>query len=144
MRSSKQEAQRRAKINRAAAFAGRPIGRVKQAIQPRGKTDRAASFARRPAARVRHQTELDTAIFMISEAIQEMGFALDAASVAIMYYVYDPEPEESLGTLARAKENLTHAIKSIEKVAAEFREAAVSGNRPFSKPDPDALSAKIA
>lgn len=140
MRSSKQVTQRRAKTDRAASSARRPTVRASQATQPRAKTSRAASFASRPTARGRQQPELDTAIFIISEAIQQIGYALEAASVAIMYYVYDPEPEDSLGTLDRAKANLTDAIKSIDKVAREFREAAVSGNRPFSKPDPDALS----
>jgi hypothetical protein len=126
MRSSKQVTQRRAKTDRAASFARRPTASVKQAIQPRAQTDRAASFARRPTGRAQHQPELvirqdsdDAVIQTISEAIQHMGFALDDASVAINYHIYNPEPEKSAGPLARAKENLTYAIEMIDSAVAQ-------------------------
>jgi hypothetical protein len=64
------------------------------------------------------QERAERAIGIIIEAIQETALALDAASLAIMYYIpaKGAEPTEALLRLARVKERFGRALYLIDKV----------------------------
>ena len=64
------------------------------------------------------QERAERAIGIVIEAIQETALALDAASLAIMYYIpaKGAEPKEALLRLDRAKERFGRAIYLIDKV----------------------------
>jgi|HubBroStandDraft_6_1064221.scaffolds.fasta_scaffold426208_1 hypothetical protein len=64
------------------------------------------------------QERAERAIGIIIEAIQETAFALDAASLAIMYYIpaKGAEPKEALLRLDRVKERFGRALYLIDKV----------------------------
>jgi hypothetical protein len=64
------------------------------------------------------QERADRAIGIIIEAIQEIASALDAASVAIMYYIpaKGAEPKEALHKLDCAKQHFARALHLIDEV----------------------------
>jgi hypothetical protein len=64
------------------------------------------------------QERAERAIGIIIEAIQETALALDAASLAIMYYIpaKGAEPKEALLRLDRVKERFGRALYLIDQV----------------------------
>ena len=64
------------------------------------------------------QERAESAIAIIIEAIQEIAFALDAASLAIMYYIpaKGAEPEEALHKLDCVKQHFARALYLIDEV----------------------------
>ena len=95
-------------------------------IQPRTRrpNDRRA-FVARPNARSRRlpkvgvtQERAERAIEIIIEAIQETSLALDAASLAIMYYIpaKGAEPKEALHALDQVKVRFGRAVHLLEQV----------------------------
>ena len=64
------------------------------------------------------QEDADRAIGIIIEAIQQIALALDAASLAIMYYIpaEGAEPNEALDKIDRVKERFGRALDLLKTV----------------------------
>jgi hypothetical protein len=91
----------------------------------RAVTNRPAALTRRVNGRSWHvpkigvaQERADLAIGLVTEAIQQIAYALDAASVAIMYCIpaKGAELDEASRKLDWVKEHFARAFRLIDKV----------------------------